>query len=153
MTFRTMKLRRDRNCPVCGDNPTIDKLIDYEQFCGIRGEESDTIIRSDGAIPEMTVQQLRDKLKAKDDFVLIDVREPHEHQICNLPAAKLIPLGTIAGRLSEFDSKRTYVVHCKMGGRSAQAVDIMRQAGLKAINVKGGILAWAREIDTSMATY
>ncbi len=154
MAFKEYKIRRDPACPICGDHPTITKLIDYEQFCGIRGEESDTIIRTPGnAIPAITVQELKKKLDRRDEFVLIDVREQHEHQICNLPQATLIPLGTVPARLSEFDPTKAYVVHCKMGGRSAQAVEIMRKAGLNAINVAGGITAWAKEIDKSMPVY
>ncbi len=153
MTFRELKLRRDKNCPVCGDSPTVTELIDYEQFCGIRGEESTTVIREDGAVPEITVVALKGKLDRGDDFDLIDVREQQEHDICHIDAAKLIPLGTIAARLSEFDPTREYVVHCKMGGRSAQAVETMRKAGLNATNVAGGITAWAKEVDQSMPTY
>ena len=153
MTFKEFKLRRDKNCPICGDQPTITKLIDYEQFCGIRGEESTTVIREEGAIPAITVQELKAMLDNGDDFQLIDVREPHEHQICNISQATLIPLSTIAGRLSEFDSAKKYVVHCKLGGRSAKAVEAMRQTGLNAINVTGGITAWAKQIDPSMPTY
>lgn len=156
MQFKEFRLRRDPACPVCGDEPTITELIDYEMFCGIRGEESDTIIRKED-IPAITVQELKQRID-RGDFAnggaeLIDVREPHESQICNLAGAKLIPLGQVPARLSEFDINKTYIVHCKMGGRSAQAVDTMRKAGLKAINVTGGITAWAKQIDTSMPTY
>lgn len=153
MSFRQVKLRRDPACPVCGDQPTITELIDYEQFCGIRGEESTTIMGQE-SIPAMTVRELRERLENGDDFVLIDVREPHEHQICHLPQAKLIPLGELPGRLHELDSQREYIVHCKMGGRSAQAVELMLRSGFrKATNVTGGITAWAKEIDPSMPTY
>jgi sulfur-carrier protein adenylyltransferase/sulfurtransferase len=160
MTFKTLKLRRDKTCPVCGDSPTISHLIDYEQFCGIRGEESTTIIRDKNDIPTMTVRDLKKLIdeRAFSDgngkrFVLLDVREPHEHQICNLPQAKLIPLGTLPARLHELPSDVEYVVHCKMGGRSAQAVDLLQKGGLRATNVAGGITAWAKEIDPSMPTY
>lgn len=156
MEFKEFKLRRDPKCPVCGDNPTIKELIDYEQFCGIRGEESDTIIREE-ELPEITVQQLKEKIDAgifgNGDYELIDVREQHEWDICHLEQATLIPLKTIPGQVADFDENKTYIVHCKMGGRSAQAVDFMKQAGLKAINVQGGILAWAKTVDTSMPTY
>jgi len=160
MQFKEFKIRRDPTCPICGDNPTIKELIDYHQFCGMRGEESDTIIR-DGSLPTITVHDLKKKLDAAasgggasgGDFILIDVREKHEHDICNLPQAKLIPLNTVPGRLSEFDPTKQYVVHCKMGGRSAQAVEIMRKAGLNATNVAGGITAWAKEVDRSMPVY
>ncbi len=153
MSFRQVKLRRDPKCPVCGDHPTIRELIDYEQFCGIRGEESTTIMGLD-QIPAITVRDLKDRLDRKDKFQLIDVREVHEHQICNLPQAKLIPLGELPARLHELDSNVEYVVHCKMGGRSAQAVDLMRRNGFaKVYNVTGGITAWAKEIDPTMPTY
>jgi adenylyltransferase/sulfurtransferase len=152
MTFKTLKLRRDPTCPLCGDNPTITKLIDYEQFCGIRGEESDTIIH-DGVIPEIDVEQLKAKLDSGADFELIDVREPVEHQICNLAQAELIPLSEIPQSLSRFDPHRRYVVVCKMGGRSAQAVALMRQAGLDATNVAGGMTAWAKRVDRNMPIY
>ena len=154
MAFKEYRIRRDPACPICGDHPTITELVDYEQFCGIRGEESDTIIRAPGSeVPAITVHELKRKLDRRDEFVLIDVREQHEHQICNLPQATLIPLGTVPARLSEFDPTKAYVVHCKMGGRSAQAVEIMRKAGLNAINVAGGITAWAKEIDRGMPVY
>ena len=153
MSFRELKLHRDVNCPVCGDRPTIRQLIDYEQFCGMRGEESTTVIRDDSAVPAMTVSQLKAELDGDGELELIDVREPAEHQICHLAGAKLIPLGTLPLRLSEFDPTKRYVVHCKVGGRSAEAVMIMRQAGLNAINVTGGITAWAHEIDPAMPVY
>ena len=153
MQFKEFKLRRDKNCPVCGENPTVKELIDYEQFCGIRGEESTTIIRDESEIPALRVEELKAKIDADDSFVLIDVREPHEHQICNIPEAKFMPLGQIAERLSEFDPTDHYIVYCKMGGRSAQAVQLMRQAGLDATNVTGGITAWAQQVDPSMPTY
>jgi adenylyltransferase/sulfurtransferase len=153
MKFREYRIRRDPKCPMCGDAPIITKLIDYEQFCGIRGEESDTIIRKE-QIPAINVQQLKQKLDRGERFVLIDVREPHEHAICHLSQAKLIPLGTLPGKLSELDPEAEYVVHCKMGGRSAQAVELMKKSGFsRVLNVTGGITAWAREIDKSMPTY
>lgn len=153
MSFKEFRLRRDPNCPVCGDNPSITELIDYEQFCGIRGEESTTIIRDGQDIPAINVQELKAAIDAEEDFELIDVREPHEHQICNIRSASLIPLGQIAGQLAQFDPNKRYVVHCKLGGRSAQAVELMRQAGLDATNVSGGITAWAKEVDQAMPTY
>src|SRR5690606_15577631 len=116
-----------------------------------RGEESTTIIRNQD-VPAISVQELKAKLDRHEDFVLIDVREPAEHAICHLPQAKLIPLGTIPARLNELDATKAYVVHCKMGGRSAQAVELMRKAGLNAVNVTGGITAWAQHIDRSMPT-
>ena len=153
MKFREFKIRRDPTCPMCGDNASITELIDYEQFCGIRGEESDKMIRED-EIPAITVTELKKRLDNGDNFELIDVREPHEHEICHLTQAKLIPLGTLPGKLHELDSSKQYIVHCKMGGRSAQAVELMRKSGFdKVLNVTGGITAWAKEIDKSMPTY
>ncbi len=153
MSFRQVRLRRDPSCPICGDHPTIRELVDYEQFCGIRGEESTTVIRKE-EVPAITVQELKTRLDRGDAFELIDVREPHEHAICNLPQARLIPLGDLPGRLHQLDPSKEYVVHCKMGGRSAQAVDLMRKSGFeKVLNVTGGITAWAKEIDRSMPTY
>ncbi len=153
MKFREYKIRRDVACPMCGDHPKIKELIDYEQFCGIRGEESDTIIHQQ-AIPAITVQQLKQRLDRGEKFSLIDVREPHEHAICNLPQATLIPLGTLPAKLSQLDPSVEYVVHCKMGGRSAQAVELMKKSGFtRVLNVTGGITAWAKEIDKSMPTY
>jgi adenylyltransferase/sulfurtransferase len=164
MSFKTFKLRRDPTCPICGENPTIHSLIDYEQFCGIRGEESHLIIRKD-EIPAINVKQLKDRID-RGDFkpdgptrgrtVLIDVREPHEWQIANLGAvapAKLMPLGTVAAKMAEFDPAKEYIIHCRSGGRSGQAVELLRKAGINATNVSGGILAWAKEIDKTMATY
>jgi len=153
MTFKSYKLRRDPTCPICGDNPTIKKLIDYEQFCGMRGEESTTIVQEQSLIPAMTVQQLKAKLDTAEHFKLIDVRQRHEYEICHIPQAQLIPLDDLPAHLDELDADTVYVVHCKLGGRSASAVQLMRQAGLNAINVTGGIHAWATQIDSTMATY
>ena len=165
MSFKTFKLRRDPTCPICGDHPTITKLIDYEEFCGIRGEESHLIIRKEGEIPAITVEQLKARIDHGDfkpdgptqgRTVLLDVREPHEFQIANLASvapAKLIPLGTLAGKMHELDASKEYIVHCRSGGRSGQAVDLMRKAGFNATNVSGGILAWAKQIDPTMASY
>ncbi len=153
MSFRQVRLRRDPACPLCGDRPTITELVDYEQFCGIRGEESTTIMGQD-QIPAITVQELKARLDRGDRFELIDVREVHEHQLCSIPQAKLIPLGDLPARLHELDAGREYVVHCKMGGRSAQAVELLRKSGFeKAFNLTGGITAWAQQIDRSMPTY
>lgn len=106
------------------------------------------------SIPTITVQELKARLDRGEQLQLIDVREVHEHQICNLPQARLIPLGELPGKLHELDSSQEYVIHCKIGVRSAQAVDLMRKSGFsKVFNVAGGITAWAREIEPSMPTY
>ncbi len=117
MKFRELKLRKNPECPVCGPNRTITKLIDYEQFCGIRGEEHTPVFTG---IPEITPVELKKKMDANEPFVLIDVREPHEYQICKIPGSKLIPLGEIAQRMAELDSADEIVVHCKSGMREAR---------------------------------
>ena len=152
MRFRELKLRRNPECPVCGDHRTITKLIDYHQFCGVPQqpvEESTKV--NDG---EIDVKQVKAKLDRGDNFVLIDVREPHEYRICNIPAAKLIPLGQVAQRISELDPNSDIVVHCKSGMRSAKACGILRQAGFQHVrNMKGGILAWSDQVDPSVPKY
>jgi sulfur-carrier protein adenylyltransferase/sulfurtransferase len=149
MKFRELKLRKNPECPVCGPNRSIHELIDYEQFCGIRGQEEP------GAndIPSISVDDLKRKLDAKDDIFILDVREPHEYQICNLNGY-LIPVGDLAKRVNELDSSREIIAHCKMGGRSAKAVSFLRRAGFaKVYNLAGGITAWADKIDPSMPKY
>jgi molybdopterin/thiamine biosynthesis adenylyltransferase/rhodanese-related sulfurtransferase len=149
MKFRELKLRKNPDCPVCGTHRTITKLIDYDQFCGVRGQEEPAT----NAIPEISVEALKTKLDAKSDVFILDVREPHEYQICNLDGY-LIPLGDLSKRVSELDSSREIVAHCKMGGRSAKAVTFLRQAGFtKVYNLTGGILALADRIDPKMPKY
>jgi adenylyltransferase/sulfurtransferase len=150
MKFRELKLRKNPECPVCGEHPTITELIDYEQFCGIRGEEQEYTT----SVPEITARDLKQMMDQQKPFVLIDVREPHEYQICRLPGSKLIPLGEVPRRMHELNSADDIVVHCKMGGRSAQAVDFLMKSGFRKIhNLKGGILAWARDVDPNVPTY
>src|SRR5579871_472361 len=149
MSFRELKLRKNPECPICGPNRTIHKLIDYEQFCGIRGEEFVEEI----AVPEITVQELKVRMDRKDDFVLVDVREPHEYQICHLNGT-LIPLGDLPSRVHELNSADDIVVHCRSGVRSGKAVDFLRKAGFRKVkNLKGGILAWSDQIDPSVPKY
>jgi sulfur-carrier protein adenylyltransferase/sulfurtransferase len=149
MKFRELKLRKNPDCPVCGKNPTVTKLIDYNQFCGIRGEEKPV----DASIPEIQVEELKRRLDAGDDLFILDVREPHEYQICNI-GGYLIPLNDLPKRINELDSSREIVAHCKMGGRSAKAVAFLRQAGFqKVYNLKGGITAWADRIDPKVPKY
>ena len=149
MKFRELKLRKNPDCPVCGTHRTITKLIDYDQFCGIRGEEAPVF----GGLSVMSVEELKKKLDAKADVFILDVREPHEYQICNL-GGYLIPLGDLPKRLNELDSSREIVAHCKMGGRSAKAVAFLKQAGFtKVHNLTGGITAWAERIDPKMPKY
>jgi len=151
MKFRELKLRKNPDCPICGTNRTITRLIDYEQFCGIRGEEHTPV---QTGIPEITPLELKKKIEAHEPFVLIDVREPHEYQICRIPGSKLIPLGEVAKRMNELDSAQEIVVHCKSGMRSAKAVDLLMKSGFGKIhNLKGGILAWSDQVDPSVAKY
>ena len=149
MKFRELKLRKNPDCPVCGTHRTITELIDYDQFCGIRGQEEP----AGNDIPAISVEELKKKLDAKADVFILDVREPHEYQICNLKGY-LIPVGDLPKRVSELDSSREIVAHCKMGGRSAKAVNFLRRAGFtKVYNLTGGILAWADRIDPKMPKY
>lgn len=153
MRFRELKLRRDPSCPLCGEHPTIRELIDYDQFCGITAQPETTAEPSDW---EMTVGELKDKLDRHEPLTIIDVRDPHEWQICNLEphGSKLMPLGEFAARMHELNSEDDIVVHCKMGGRSAEAYHILKQAGFKKIkNLRGGILAWADEVDHALPKY
>jgi sulfur-carrier protein adenylyltransferase/sulfurtransferase len=148
MHFRELKLRRNPECPVCGDHPTITKLIDYQQFCGIPAQEP-KVTES-----EIEVTEVKDKLDRGDNFVFLDVREPHEYQIAKIPGAKLIPLGEVGKHLDEFEKNADIVIHCKSGMRSAKACGIFRNAGFQHVrNMKGGILAWSDQIDPSVPKY
>jgi molybdopterin/thiamine biosynthesis adenylyltransferase/rhodanese-related sulfurtransferase len=150
MRFRELKLHKNPACPVCGEHRTITKLIDYEEFCGIRGEEAPAVTNG---IPEMTAKELKSRLDQGEEIFILDVREPHEYQICNLKG-KLIPLGELPRRVHELDSSREMVVHCRSGKRSADAVQFLQQAGFKKLwNLKGGVLAWSDEVDPSMPKY
>jgi molybdopterin/thiamine biosynthesis adenylyltransferase/rhodanese-related sulfurtransferase len=149
MKFRELKLRKNPDCPACGTHRTITKLIDYDEFCGIRGEEKPV----GGGISEIQVEELKRRLDAKEDVFVLDVREPHEYQICNI-GGHLIPLGDLPRRVNELDSSREIVAHCRSGVRSAKAVDFLQQAGFKKVhNLAGGILAWADRIDPKMPKY
>jgi len=152
MKFRELKVRRNPQCPLCGDQPTIKQLIDYEQFCGIRGhEESGPQL---GSQWETTVDEVKARRERGEEFDILDVRNPEEWQICHIDGAKLIPLGELPARIHELDSAHEMVVHCKSGVRSAKAVNFLREAGFRKIkNVRGGITEWARIIDPSMPTY
>src|SRR6202167_4572729 len=151
MRFRELKLRKNPECPVCGGHPTITKLIDYEEFCGIRGEESASPAQA--VVPEISPRELKTRLDRGDDLFILDVREPHEFQICNL-GGHLIPLGELSRRVNELDSSREIVAHCRSGKRSAEAVEFLRSAGFrKVLNLKGGILGWSDEVDASVPKY
>src|ERR1700734_551641 len=150
MRFRELKLRKNPDCPMCGAHPTITKLIDYAEFCGVRGEEAPVPQTS---VPEITPRELKARLDRGDALYILDVREPHEYQICNL-GGHLIPLGDLSKRASELDSSREIVAHCRSGKRSAEAVEFLQRAGFrKVLNLKGGILAWSDEVDPSVPKY
>ena len=150
MRFRELKLRKNPDCPACGRLATISKLIDYNEFCGIRGEEKPV---AETGIPEMQVEELKRRLDAGDNLFVLDVREPHEYQICNI-GGYLIPLGDLPKRVNELDSSREIVAHCRSGVRSAKAVGFLQQAGFKKVhNLAGGILAWADRVDPKMPKY
>jgi sulfur-carrier protein adenylyltransferase/sulfurtransferase len=149
MRFRELKLRKHPDCPVCGDHPTVTRLIDYNQFCGIGGAETQPM----APLPEITVEELKSKLDAKEDIFVLDVREPHEYQICNI-GGHLIPLGQLAQRVGELDPDQHIVAHCRSGKRSADAIEFLRKQGFEKIqNLRGGILAWADRIDPKMPKY
>src|SRR5215472_12019619 len=149
MKFRELKLHRNPECPMCGVHRTIHQLIDYNEFCGIRGEEKPVA----AGVPEISVEEFKRRIDRGDDLFVLDVREPHEYQICNL-GGYLMPLGDVPKRVHELDSSREIVVHCRSGVRSAKAVDFLRQAGFRKVqNLAGGILAWADRIDPTVPKY
>lgn len=162
MKFRELKLRKDPDCPVCGTNPTVTELIDYEQFCGVAPPTGQPVVEAPattmstgpGGIPEISAVDLKARLDRGDDLVILDVREPHEVQICRIEGTTLIPLGEIPKRYAELDRSRDLIVHCKVGGRSAKAVQFLREQGFdKAVNLKGGILDWIDKVDPSQPKY
>ena len=148
--FRELKLRKNPDCPVCGQHRTITSLIDYEAFCGVQaGWDSFT---REGEY-EITVDELKKRLDNKDDLFILDVREPQEYQICNLNGY-LIPLKDLPKRINELDTAKEIIVHCKVGGRSRQAVEFMKQSGFRKVkNLVGGIDEWAETVDPSMPRY
>jgi sulfur-carrier protein adenylyltransferase/sulfurtransferase len=153
MRFRELKLRKDPDCPVCGTHPTVTKLIDYEQFCGLRpAPESPAVSPSNSQ--DITSVELKQRLDRGDAIRVIDVREPNEFQINRIPHAELIPLGDVPRRYAELDPKEEIVVHCKTGGRSAKAADFLRSVGFtRVLNLKGGILDWIDKVDPSQPKY
>jgi len=154
MKFRELKLRKNPECPVCGTQPTVTKLIDYQEFCGLRGVETAPAVSAAGALPEITAKDLKKEIDQGRDLVILDVREPHEFQIGRIPGSTLIPLGDLPKRVNELDPDRDLVVHCKMGGRSAKAVEFLRQSGFQKVrNLQGGILAWSEQVDASVPKY
>src|ERR1700730_9164015 len=152
MRYKEFKIRRDPKCPICGDHPTIHELIDYDQFCGI--PQADAEAEKEMDVPTINVVELKKRFDRKEDFVLLDVREPFEHDICRIEQAKLIPLGELPACLSELDSADEIVLHCKSGARSAKALRILQEAGFrKVLNVEGGITAWSDQIDPAVPKY
>src|SRR5919106_2621778 len=155
MRFRELKLRKDPECPVCGTNPTVTKLIHYEQFCGLRPEPH--AAQATGAAvsdTEITPVELKKRLDAGDKLFILDVREPNEYQINRIPGSTLIPLGDLPRRYQELPTDVEIVAHCKMGGRSAKAQDFLKSVGLTNVkNLKGGILEWVDKVDPSQPKY
>ena len=150
MKFRELKLRKNPECPVCGDTPSVNELIDYEQFCGITSEAEDEA----KGIKELNAIQLKAELDEGRELFLLDVRNPMEREICCLEGSHLIPLDQLMNRIHELDSAHDMVVYCRSGARSAQAIQMMQQAGFRKLrNLRGGILAWSDEVDPSVPKY
>jgi adenylyltransferase/sulfurtransferase len=160
MNFRTVNVPTNPDCPVCGDDPSVTELIDYEAFCGIPQSDAskngtDDAMADDDRVPETTVQQLKQKRDTGDAPFVLDVREPYEAEIASLGADQLIPVDQLEDRLDELGigKDEEFVVHCRSGGRSEQATRMLREKGYKASNLKGGILAWSDEIDPEVPQY
>jgi adenylyltransferase/sulfurtransferase len=152
MRFRELKLRKNSECPVCGENPTVTELIDYQNFCGIVPETPQEASVKNG-IPQITVKELKRRIDAGEDVQLIDVREPYEFQIAQI-GGKLIPQNDVPQRLAEIDRDREVVVHCRSGARSQRIAEFLKQAGYpRVVNLAGGILAWSDEIDPRVQKY
>jgi adenylyltransferase/sulfurtransferase len=148
MTFDQVQLRKNPDCPVCGENPTVTELIDYAQFCGLDPAEA--------LEPswEITVDELASKIETGERPVLVDVREPHEWEIAHLGGAALIPQGELVARMNELSTADEIVLYCRSGERSARALNLLREAGFRRLkNLRGGINAWARQIDPSLPQY
>jgi len=152
MRFRELKLRKNPECPVCGANPTVTQLIDYDQFCGIAHETPQSAAVKNG-IPQLGVKELKRRLDAGEDVFILDVREPYEYQIAQI-GGKLIPQNDVPQRLAEIDRDREIVVQCRSGARSQKIAEFLKQAGYpKVVNLAGGILAWSDEIDPTVRKY
>ncbi len=152
MSFDQVQLKKNPQCRICSDEPEVTKLIDYEAFCGVPGHDHE-----EGRLAsewEIEAQELSARLKSGEDIHLIDVREPHELEISHLESAELIPLGSLAGRMHELDSAEEIILFCKAGTRSARALELLVGAGFRKIkNLRGGINAWAEEVDTTLPVY
>ena len=155
MKFRELKLRKNPECPMCGEHRTITKLIDYHQFCGVPSPNQPAPVEekklNEG---EIDVIELKAKLDRGDKFTFLDVREPHEYAICSIPGAKLVPLSEFPQHIGEFDPNDEIVIHCRSGMRSGKACNLLRQNGFGNVkNVVGGILAWSDQVDPSVPKY
>ena len=152
MRFRELKLRKNPDCPVCGQNPTVTQLIDYQQFCGIAPDIPEEKSVKNG-IPQLTVKELKRRIDAGEDAYILDVREPYEYQIAQI-GGKLIPQNEVPNRLAEIDRDREVIVHCRSGARSQRIAEFLKQAGYpRVVNLAGGILAWSDEIDPKVQKY
>jgi adenylyltransferase/sulfurtransferase len=151
MKFRELKLRKDPACPICGENPTVKELIDYEMFCGIAPEPAETAGNPD----EVTVQEMKNALDNPGlGIKIIDVREPDEYEIAKVDGVPLVPLSQIQQRFTELDPNQRYYIHCKAGVRSLKALHFLREQGFKYLkSVKGGITGWSEEIDSKGPRY
>ena len=155
MEFREVKFRRNPACPVCGDKPTITELIDYEAFCGVgRGGEAPIKLEEKDGMDTITATELKGLIDRRDQIFILDVREKEEHEICRIPQARLIPLGSLPERVGELNPDDDIVVHCHFGGRSAKAIEFLKGIGFKRLrNLEGGIDAWSLEADPSCPRY
>ena len=152
MTFDYVNLKKNPDCKICGPHPQVTSLIDYNAFCGVPGLEHDE--SSAGIDWDISVSDLASRLRRGDKIRLVDVREPHEVAISSLPGEELFPLGQLAGRLQELDSAQEIVLFCKTGSRSTRALELLVSAGFRKVkNLRGGINAWAREVDTNLPVY
>jgi adenylyltransferase/sulfurtransferase len=151
MKFREFKLRKDPNCPMCGENATIKELIDYEEFCGLRTQ----VEEPKDMLEEITATELRQRMDANPELQVIDVREPFEYEIARIEGTKLIPLAQVVARMNEIDPSRETVLHCKAGVRSAMAIASLKKADFpgRLINLKGGITAWSDQVDPAVPKY
>ncbi|HZD77402.1 MAG TPA: molybdopterin-synthase adenylyltransferase MoeB [Acidobacteriaceae bacterium] len=155
MRFRELKLKKNPDCPVCGTHPTVTKLIDYEQFCGITppAKETSQVANVQNGVPQIGPEELKRRQTAGEDVFVLDVREPHEYQIANI-GGHLIPLNDLPKRVGELDREKNIVVQCKSGGRSQRAAEFLQQQGFQHIeNLAGGITAWSEKVDPSIPKY
>ncbi|HEX9766292.1 MAG TPA: molybdopterin-synthase adenylyltransferase MoeB [Nitriliruptorales bacterium] len=149
--WMTVKVNKDPDCPVCGENPTVTELIDYEEFCGVPAHDREETGEVDDL--ELLPSEYAEDWATREDVVLVDVREPHEYEINQMPGSVLIPMDELPGKLSELDDSKTYVMQCKTGARSRESTLLLRGAGFKAYNLWGGIVAYSKQVDPSIPIY